>query len=52
VFTGLRRVIGPAIRTAGLRLAPGDTHTTLTPGCRRVLHAPPLTPRPPARADP
>jgi hypothetical protein len=32
VFAGLRRAIGPAIRTAGLRLPPSDTHTTLTPG--------------------
>jgi len=38
VFTDLRRVIGPAIRTAGLRLPPNNTHTTLTPGCWRVLH--------------
>jgi hypothetical protein len=43
-------VIGLAIRTAGLRLPPSDTHTTLTPGCWRVLHAPPLTLRSPARA--
>jgi len=38
VFTDLRRVIGPAVRTAGLRLPSNDTHTTLTPGCWRVLH--------------
>ena len=37
MFTGLRRVIGCVIRTAGLRLPPSDTHTTLIPGCRRVL---------------
>ena len=35
-------MIGRVIRTAGLRLPPSDTHTTLIPGCRRVLHAPPL----------
>jgi hypothetical protein len=38
VFTDLRRVIGPAVRTAGLRLPSNDTHATLTPGCWRVLH--------------
>lgn len=31
-------MIGPAIRTAGLRLPSNDTHTTLTPGCWRGLH--------------
>ena len=25
---GLRRVTGPAVRAAGLRLPPSDTHTT------------------------
>src|SRR5579862_3842364 len=38
MYTGLRRQIGAANRTAGLRLPPSDTHTTLTPGCWLALY--------------
>ena len=47
----MRRGIGRVIRTAGLRLPPSDTHTTLIAGRRRALHAPPLALRSPAHAN-
>jgi len=46
-------VIGPAIRTARLRLPPSDTHTTLIPGVgwhRQPVPAMPGLTTPPSRS--